>query len=390
MRVSLAKMLLLFPYVGIWQLGYYEHLNEYLVVLAALFPLILLKKRDFRLDRTSLLSAFFGMFFIFLLIEPGIAYGKLEFSRIYGLVLLQTLGYSILLIISLLAMIHGIVLKGLWKRPFAGMAITAIIYIMTITPISLFFDLGNLVQLILFSQTFIVVLSFYLGFLYLKSNFNMLPGIIFLGSYTIFTSLGISVLVSNLFNLVWEVISLSIILFISDKIIREPASIKKIFRAKRVVRKKKSSIAILVTGLSVLLILLVALPMVTQESHYVIADPTDSMYPVIDPGSLLFISHISPGNVQVGAIIVFDAPWAAGTMYAHQVIGVNYSDGVEYFITKGVNNPAKDPLPVPASDLVGQVSFSVPYLGYILIYNQVTAAVILVLVGAFYAIDIKR
>jgi signal peptidase len=390
MKKSLARMLLLFPYVGIWQLGYYEHLNEYLVVFVALFPLVFLKRSDFRLDRTSFLSALFGIFFIFLLVEPGIAYGKLEFSRIYGMVFLQTLGYSLLLIISLLAMIHGIVLKGLWKRPFAGMAITAVIYIMTITPVSLFLDIGDLVQLILFSQTFIVVLSFYLGFLYLKSNFNMIPGMVFLGIYTVFVSLGISVLVSNLFNLVWEVIALSVILFISDKTIREPATIKRIFRSKRVVRKRNSSIAIIVAGLLVLLILLVVLPVVTQESHYVIADPTDSMYPVIDPGSLLFVSHISPGDVRVGTIIVFNAPWATGTLYAHQVIGVNYSNGVEYFTTKGVNNPAKDPLPVPASDLVGQVSFSVPYLGYILIYNQVTAAVILVSAGVFYAFDLKR
>jgi signal peptidase len=287
-------------------------------------------------------------------------------------------------------MIHGIVLKNLLKHPFLGMALTALVYIMTITPFSLLIDIGGLIQLILFDLTFIVVLSFYLGFLYLKSNFNILPGIIFLGIYTAFVSLGVSVLVSRLFNLVWEVIALSVMLFIADKTIREPATIKRIFKSKRRTRKKDSSIVVIAAGLIVMLILLVVLPAVTQESHYAIADPTDSMYPVIVPGSLLLVSHINPGSVRVGTIIVFNAPWENGTLFAHEVVGIYYDKGVEYFITKGVNNPAKDPLPVPVSDLVGQVSLSVPYLGYVLIYNQITAAVILVCAGIFYAVDIRR
>ncbi len=389
MRYSQARILLLLPYIGLWQLGYYEHLNEYIVVLVALFPLLLLKRRDFRADRTSLFSVFYGIVFVFLLLEPGIVYGKIDFSPLTYL-LFPTLIHSLLLVVSLLSMIHGIVLKNLLKHPFSGMALTALAYIMTITPFSLFINVGGLIQLILFDLTFIVVLSFYLGFLYLKSNFNILPGIIFLGIYTSFASLGVSVLVSRLFNLVWEVIALSVMLFIADKTIREPATIKRIFKSKRRTRKKDSSIVVIAAGLIVMLILLVVLPAVTQESHYAIADPTDSMYPVIVPGSLLLVSHINPGSVRVGTIIVFNAPWENGTLFAHEVVGIYYDKGVEYFITKGVNNPAKDPLPVPVSDLVGQVSLSVPYLGYVLIYNQITAAVILVFAGIFYAVDIKR
>ena len=389
MRYSQARILLLLPYIGLWQLGYYEHLNEYIVVLLALFPLLLLKRRDFRADRTSLFSVFYGIVFVFLLLEPGIVYGKIDFSPLTYL-LFPTLIHSLLLVVSLLSMIHGIVLKNLLKHPFLGMALTAFAYIMTITPFSLLMDIGGLIQLILFDLTFIVVLSFYLGFLYLKSNFNILPGIIILGIYTSFASLGVSVLVSRLFNLVWEVIALSVMLFIADKTIREPATIKRIFKSKRRIRKKDSSIVVIAAGLIVMLILLVVLPAVTQESHYAIADPTDSMYPVIEPGSLLLVSHINPGSVKVGTIIVFNAPWENGTLFAHEVVGIYYDKGVEYFVTKGVNNPAKDPLPVPVSDLVGQVSLSVPYLGYVLIYNQITAAVILVCAGIFYAVDIRR
>ena len=389
MRYSRARILLLLPYIGLWQLGYYEHLNEYIVVLVSLFPLLLLKKRDFRVDRTSLFSVFYGIVFVFLLLEPGIVYGKIDFSPLTYL-LFPTLIHSLLLVVSLLSMIHGIVLKNLLKHPFLGMALTALVYIMAITPFSIFINVGGLIQLILFDLTFIVVLSFYLGFLYLKSNFNILPGIIFLGIYTAFVSLGVSVLVSRLFNLVWEVIALSVMLFIADKTIREPATIKRIFKSKRRTRKKDSSIVVIAAGLIVMLILLVVLPTVTQESHYAIADPTDSMYPVIEPGSLLLVSHINPDGVKVGTIIVFNAPWENGTLFAHEVVGIYYDKGVEYFITKGVNNPAKDPLPVPVSDLVGQVSLSVPYLGYVLIYNQITAAAILVCAGIFYAVDIKR
>ena len=390
MKYSQARILLLLPYIGLWQLGYYEHINEYIVVLIALFPLLLLRKRDIRVDRTALFSILYGVIFIFLLLEPGFVYGKIDFSP-FSYLLFPSLLYSLLLVVSLLSMIHGIVLKNLWKHPFSGMALTALSYIMTITPFSLFLDIGGLIQLILFDLTFIVVLSFYLGFLYLKSNLNILPGIIFLGLYTAFVSLGVSVLVSRLFNLVWEVIALSVMLFISDKTIREPATIKRIFKSKRRrIRKRDSSISVIAAGLIVMLILLVVLPAVTQESHYAIADPTDSMSPVIEPGSLLFVTHISPSSVKVGTIIVFNAPWENGTLFAHEVVGIYYDKGLEYFITKGVNNPAKDPLPVPVSDLVGHVSFSIPYLGYFLIYNQITAAVILVCAGIFYAVDVRR
>lgn len=389
MRRSQARLLLVLPYIALWQLGYFENLNKYILVLLALFPLLFMKRRDFRIERNSYFSFFFGILFVVLLIEPGIAYGKIEINLVYSL-LFHTLLFSLLLVISVLSLIHGIVLKGLWKKPFIGMSVSALIYVLTITPFSLFLDIGNLAKLILFDETFIVVLSFYLGFLYLKSNLNIVPGMIFLGIYTVFTSLGISVLVSNLFNLVWEVIAISVILFLTEKAIKEPIAIKRIFKSKRNIRKRKSSWTLIVSALVVLLVLLVIFPAVTHESHYVIADPTDSMYPVIDPGSLLFVTHISASSVHVGTIIVFNAPWQKGTLYAHEVIGLNYSNGIEYFITKGVNNPAKDPLPVPANDLVGRVVFSLPYLGYILIYYQVTAAVILIGAGVFYAFDLKK
>ena len=68
MKYSQARILLLLPYIGLWQLGYYERINEYIVVLIALFPLLLLRKRDIRVDRTALFSVLYGAVFIFLLL----------------------------------------------------------------------------------------------------------------------------------------------------------------------------------------------------------------------------------------------------------------------------------------------------------------------------------
>jgi len=386
---------LVFPYITLWQVGYYTHFNEYLIAAAALFPILFMKRSDFRIDKSTILSLIYGLIFIFLLIEPGIAYGKLVIPRINEF-FASTILYSVVLVLSVLSMIHGIVLKSLWRHPFSGIGLTALIYLFTVTPASLFLNPGNLPQLLLFSVSFIMILSYYVGFLYLKSGFSLVPGLIFLSLYSIFVALDVSVLVSRLFNLVWEVISLSVILFITDITLREPAIIKKIFKGKKRhgLRYKRqnngNSVAVLIVGLVVILLLLVVLPLATDEPHYAIADPTDSMYPVIDPGSLLIVSHISAGSVTRGMIIVFNAPWENGTLYAHQVIGINYTGNMEYFTTKGVNNPARDPLPVPATDLVGRVSLSIPYLGYVLIYDYITVAVILVAAGSFYALDVRR
>lgn len=114
-------------------------------------------------------------------------------------------------------------------------------------------------------------------------------------------------------------------------------------------------------------------------THTISSDPTPSMYPEITPGSLLFIKPASASDISSGDIIEFHAPWANGTLYAHEVVNITDENGQIYFTTRGINNPVNDPGLVPGKDLVGIVEMHIPYLGYPLIYGRVTAAVVMVL-----------
>lgn len=384
MRKSSFSLLLAIPYIVIWQISYAMHIDRFIMILPLMFPLLFLRRSDVKLNKSVFYSILLSAVFIFMLIEPGVAYGKAHLS-IATFDIFHNLLYAFLFSISIIAMLHLVVLKNLWNRPFAGMTLTALVYVLSITPYQLFFNLSGLASLLLFNIAFLVVFSYFIGFLYLKSNMNLLSSLLFLLIYSIFLVLNVNVQVSKLFNLVWEVISLTVLLYLSDRLLKESIRIKRAFKSKRVVfRKKDSSIPVIFGGIVIVLLILVVMPFITQESHYAIADPTDSMYPVIQPGSLLFVSHIDANQVKVGTIIVFNAPWENGTLFAHEVINITYNKGVEYFVTKGVNNPAKDPLPVPVSDLVGKVALSVPYAGYLLIYSKFTAAVILIVAGVFY------
>ncbi len=384
MNRTALKLLFTIPYVLTWQFEYFFHLNSFFVVGILLFPILFVKKRDFRYDRSFVHSLLFGIVFVFMLIEPAIAYGKVHFSGL-SLDFFPNLVYTLLFSLSIVTMNQGIVVRTLWRKPMLALTLSSVVYVLSVTPVQSFFQISGLAPLLLFNVSFLVVFNFLIGFMYLKSKFNQLSPLIFIFIYSFFLILNINVQVSKLFNLVWEIIALSVILYLSERVMKESILIKRAFKSSRTVFKKKDrTTPVIFAGIMVILVLIVVMPLVTHESHYVIADPTDSMYPEITPGSLLFVSHISLNEVRVGDIIVFKAPWENGTLFAHEVINITHSQGQEYFITKGINNPAKDPLPVPSQDLVGQVYFVLPYVGYVLIYSQLTAAVILLIAGALY------
>ncbi len=84
---------------------------------------------------------------------------------------------------------------------------------------------------------------------------------------------------------------------------------------------------------------------------------TDSMYPDIKSGDLIFSKTVDAQDIQVGDVISFYAPQDNyETIWTHQVIGITEEDGVIYFETKGTNNITADAKPVPENYLVGRYS----------------------------------
>lgn len=90
-----------------------------------------------------------------------------------------------------------------------------------------------------------------------------------------------------------------------------------------------------------------------------------SMEPEIQTGSLLFTLKAPAENIEVGDTITFREGESHTT---HKVIQKNSSNSQITFRTQGVANETPDPGVVTADELVGKKLFSIPLLGYLIVW----------------------
>lgn len=82
---------------------------------------------------------------------------------------------------------------------------------------------------------------------------------------------------------------------------------------------------------------------------------TDSMYPDIKSGDLIFTKTAKADDINVGDVISFTDPAGNGTsIVTHKVVEKYEEEGVTYFRTKGINNNTEDKKPVPEKLLIGK------------------------------------
>ena len=90
---------------------------------------------------------------------------------------------------------------------------------------------------------------------------------------------------------------------------------------------------------------------------------TGSMEPELEVGSMIFTRTVEPETIEVGDIITFRPAINGEAQITHRVIGIGRSSSI-YFETKGDANATPDRSTVPARNMVGKVSFSIPYWGF--------------------------
>jgi len=104
-----------------------------------------------------------------------------------------------------------------------------------------------------------------------------------------------------------------------------------------------------------------------------------SMAPTYPVGSLLVIGPLNANQVEVGMPIVFDDPEVPGRLVTHRV--VDRAPGTSLaFITQGDANATRDPFPVPARNVRGEVLWHVAGLGTVLNYLQWPTSFVLLVV----------
>ncbi len=107
-----------------------------------------------------------------------------------------------------------------------------------------------------------------------------------------------------------------------------------------------------------------AVPQLVGAQHsYVVL--SGSMTPAIHPGDSVLVGPVSPNQIRVGDVITYQEQ-ADDPPITHRVISVQHtSNGGVTFKTKGDANQHADPWTVDSSQVIGEVRYTIPYIGYI-------------------------
>lgn len=90
-----------------------------------------------------------------------------------------------------------------------------------------------------------------------------------------------------------------------------------------------------------------------------------SMMPTIPIGSVVAVKSVEASAIKVGDIITFRTGTEADKVVTHRVVEVSNDSGALSFRTAGDSNANPDGSAVLAENVVGEVWFHVPFLGYL-------------------------
>lgn len=139
-------------------------------------------------------------------------------------------------------------------------------------------------------------------------------------------------------------------------------------RGKRTaIRAVKLAVILLVVGP----FLVHAVPQVIGASHsYVVL--SDSMAPTIAAGDVVVVESVDPTTISEGDVITFREGTDTAVPTTHRVVEVVRAEGTLAFRTKGDANEDPDQTAVAARQVLGEVIFVIPYLGYVIQFANTT------------------
>lgn len=109
---------------------------------------------------------------------------------------------------------------------------------------------------------------------------------------------------------------------------------------------------------------------------------TDSMYPTLSPGDLIFDTAVDPADLDVGDIITY---WTVingeRVLNTHTIHEIYDGGNTLIFATKGDNNDYQDPLTVHESEIVGKYTeHRITGMGKVFDYLQTSTGFLIVVV----------
>lgn len=121
---------------------------------------------------------------------------------------------------------------------------------------------------------------------------------------------------------------------------------------------------ILLIAVSLLAIVVIVVPLVSGAKPYTVL--TGSMEPLYPPGTLVVVKPAEPAEINLGDVITYQLESGKPDVVTHRVVGVGAAaDGTPLFTTRGDANDGDDPDPVRPVQIVGELWYSVPYIGWV-------------------------
>lgn len=102
--------------------------------------------------------------------------------------------------------------------------------------------------------------------------------------------------------------------------------------------------------------------------YEVLVVQSGSMEPAYHVGSLVYVKPVDAAVLEVGDVITFEL--GGGVRGTHRIIEVLDDNGSLSFRTKGDNNDEADANPIRPKAIVGEVQFTIPYLGFLVAFIQ--------------------
>jgi len=143
-------------------------------------------------------------------------------------------------------------------------------------------------------------------------------------------------------------------------------------------------------GLLGLVLLVAALTIVVpavsgSRAFSVLSGSMEPAYPV---GTLVIVRATDPAEIRIGDVLTYQAESGRAVFVTHRVVArASESDGTLSFTTQGDANTAADAEPVLAAQVVGRVSYALPFLGYLntAVNGDLRPVVIPAVAGALFA-----
>jgi signal peptidase I len=105
-----------------------------------------------------------------------------------------------------------------------------------------------------------------------------------------------------------------------------------------------------------------------------------SMEPTIPVGGIVGVRPVAATDLQVGNVITFATQANPDVLVTHRIVNLETRDGQTMVTTKGDANDSVDAMAAPADHAVGRVDFSLPWLGYLMVWLASPVAKVLILV----------